>query len=143
MTVVTFETRRCEASPKVTTVLHFATTTPPIPVTDTFEMRNVKSDDSSTFRDDFRLSGKSDASPKLHERCEPLRTIADDKRNDLASPPGPLDRNFKGNPSATHSGKKPFLGRPLTCSRRHHAAKSVEGYCTSYLLLTRKSWKAP
>ena len=75
VTVVTFETRRCEASRKVTTVLHFATTTPPIPVTDTFEMRNVKRNDSSTFRDDFRLSGKSDASPKFRERCERLRTI--------------------------------------------------------------------
>ena len=33
MTVGTFETRRRETSPKVTTILGFATTTPPIPVT--------------------------------------------------------------------------------------------------------------
>ena len=109
VTVDTFETRRPEMSPKVTTVLRFATTTPPIPVTvDTFVIRNVKSNDSSAFRDDFRLRQvrrKSDTSPTLRER---LRTIADDcgrlgtiadacehKRNDLASPPGPLDRNLK------------------------------------------------
>ena len=58
----------------MTTVLRFATTTPPNPViVDTVVSRNVKSDDSSTFRDDFRLSGKSDASPTLRER---LRTLA-------------------------------------------------------------------
>ena len=109
VTVDTFETRRPETSPKVTTVLRFATTTPPIPVTvDTFETRNVKSDDSSAFRDDFRLSVKSDAPRTLVDACERLRTIANDcgrlrtianacahKRNDLALPPGPLDPNFK------------------------------------------------
>ena len=75
--VDTFETRRPEASPKVTTVLRFATRMPPIPViVDTFVMRNVKSDDSSALRDDFRLRQvrrKSDTSPTLRGR---LRTLA-------------------------------------------------------------------
>ena len=103
VTVDTFETRRPETSPKVTTVLGFATTTPPILVTvDTFVMRDVKSDDSSAFRDDFRLirlSGMSDPPRTLCGRfADALRTLADalrTQRNDLASPPGPLDPNFK------------------------------------------------
>ena len=83
VTVDTFETRRPETSPKVTTVLGFATRTPPIPVTvDTFVMRDVKSDDSSAFRDDFRqvrLSGMSDPPRTLCGRfanaCGRLRTL--------------------------------------------------------------------
>ena len=77
VTVDTFETRRPQASLKVTTVLRFATTTPRIPVAvDTFVMRNVNSDDSFAFRDDFRLQQvrrKSDTSPKQVGR---LRTLA-------------------------------------------------------------------
>ena len=48
------------------------------------------------------VSGKSDASPTQVRRsanaCERLRMLADAcerKRNDLASPPGPLDPNLK------------------------------------------------
>ena len=79
VTVDTFETRRPETGPKVTTVLRFATTTPPIPVTvDNFVIRNVKSDDSSAFRDDFRLSRMSDPLRTLADDCERLRTIAND-----------------------------------------------------------------
>ena len=79
VTVDTFETRRPETSPKVTTVLGFATTTPPIPLTvDTFVRRSVKSDDSSTFRDDFRLfrlSGMSDPPRTLANACECFATL--------------------------------------------------------------------
>ena len=105
----------------MTTVLGFATTTPEIPVTvDIFVMRNVKSDDSSTFRDDFRLSGMSDPTRTLADACERLRTLANaferlrtladalrTQRNDLASPPGPLDPNFKTGTLLlrNHSGK--------------------------------------
>ena len=99
VTVDTFRTRRSETSLKVTTVLGFATTNPPIAVTvDTFLMRNIESDDSSAFPDDFHLSGKSDAPRTIANDCGRLRTLANacgHKRNDLASPPGPLDPNLK------------------------------------------------
>ena len=71
------------------TVLHFATTTPPIPVTvDIFETRNVKSDVSSAFRDDLRL-------PTMRDTLRQSRTLGRHKRNDLASPPGPLGPNLQ------------------------------------------------
>ena len=98
MTVDTFESRRPEASPKVTTVLRFATTTPRIPVpVDTFVIRNVKSDDSSAFRDDFRPTGMSDPPRTLADACKrgTLANACEPKRNDLASPPGLLDPNLK------------------------------------------------
>ena len=78
VTVDTFETRRDESSPKVTTVLGFATTTPPIPVTvDTFVMQNVKSDDSSAFRDDFLSPASPTQVRRTANDCGRLRTIAD------------------------------------------------------------------
>ena len=110
VTVDTFETRRPETSPKVTTALGFATRTPPILVTvDTFLIRNVKSDDSSAFRDNF----SSPASPMqvrhFANACERLRTLANacvHKRNDLASPPGPLDPNLETRTFCYAFGKK-------------------------------------
>ena len=76
-------TRRPETSPKVTTVLRFATTTPPIPVTvDTFETRNdaktrdeSKSDDSSAFRDhDPRIPVTVDTFKTLRRGTSPKVT---------------------------------------------------------------------
>ena len=65
-------------------VLDFATTTPPIPVTvDTFVRRNVKRNDSSAFRDDFRLfrlSGMSDPPRTLANACERLRALCEHLR---------------------------------------------------------------
>ena len=72
---------------------------PKIPLTvHTSVIRNVKSDDSSAFCDDFRLRHKSDTPRTFADDCERFRTIADaceHKRNDLALPPGPMDRHLK------------------------------------------------
>ena len=89
MAVDTFETPRPKASPKVPTILRFATRTPPIPVTvDIFVTQKSKSGDGSAFGDNFSTL----------KRARHSRTPANDcghKRNDFWSPPRPLDPNLK------------------------------------------------
>ena len=97
----------------MTTVLRFATTTPPSPVTvDTFGTLSVKSDYSSAVRDDLRLPTMHDTlrhSWTLADACERLGTLGGHKRNDLASPPGPLDPNLKTGTLLRSIREKAFL----------------------------------
>ena len=65
---------------------------------DTVVMQNAKSDDSSAYHDDFLCPASPTQVRRTANDCGRLRTIAKDcghKRNDLASPPGPLDPDFK------------------------------------------------
>ena len=128
MKIFIFETRRSEATQKMTTILGFATTTFLIPMSIyMFIMRNLKIDDNSSFRDDNRLSDISDplrgylpTFAKTCERllifanvceylrifgnvCECLRTLLILRPRVVSWTPGPHFSNQ--NSSATHSGK--------------------------------------
>ena len=97
MTVNTFETRRPNASPKVTTILRFATRTPPIPVTvDTFETRRPNA--SPKVRTILRFATDFDS-----QGCA---TLSEHKRSDFWSPPGPLTPTLKREPFCGAFGKR-------------------------------------
>ena len=103
VTVRTF--RRPNASPKATTVLRFTTTTPAIPVTvSTFGRLNVKSDDSSAFRHDFRLT-------RMRDTRERLRTLADIHATTFGPLLDPWTPTLKWEPFCGACGKnRSFLG---------------------------------
>ena len=110
---------------------------------DTSVMRDVKSDDSSAFHDDFRLcglSGMSDPPRTLANACErlrilrtladALRTLADalrTQRKDLASPPGPLDPNSKTGTLLLRIREKQVAWRNMTAGQVPQLASKAEG----------------
>ena len=127
MTVDTFETRRRKTSmtsPKVTTVLRFATTTPPIPVTvDTFETRRYETVlRFATICDSRRCATLSDTRERLPtDACKRLANLNATTSRRLLDPWTPT---LKREPFCDAFGKRVEMDRRQR-ARFLHVEKSL------------------